>query len=838
MSSREWVEVIAASDRCGSYLYALHLNLIAGLDAAKLAEQPSRALSKDSRHPASQELAPVLRISGRSATCLVGLARQLVDLPAAEEALSRGEMTPAQWRELVTVCRRLPEGVEGERARRVVEATAVAAAATLSRARLAATLEEAALAADPGYAARAMAAGINDRDVVLRPSPLPGCARIVADLEAGDAARVWQVINQIAANALAGDTENPDDGAGEGQGEQERRTKAQLRADVLASLVVGDIAATPETIAQALGQPIPAQPTDHQAAAAAHDDARDLFGDPDSDREDTFGEDGDFDADAEDYADADFAEDAGAESVTAPAPGPADNRAPVRIPTPEQRARLSEIHIVVLADDLIDDEDDEDDDEDIGADEDPEDPEDPKGPGGPGDGPEDGPEGDADDWPDEDPDGWPGDWPSGGPGGSEPGDGGAGGGPEGRLGRDDELDDWEDWPEDRSEDRPEDNSDDSGLTSERGSDSGSSRNDSDDSGGSAGWSSGSPPTPRPTPSPTPPRSAVTSPSPPSPPSSTPANPPGPGRDRPRRTTPHPTRDQPGQSPAHSTAPCPRRPEARPEATGAPPPAPNSLSASTDGTSPADVTSPAAGAGPAAAATDATSDNATPSTVATGSARLRAARAARRARRPLAGYGPFGYVPGAGRLSPEITRAAIRAARWRRLVADQSTGVLLHRSRWTLPAPNRPDRPARAVSTGEQLDLLLAQPAAPDPKDPRTRVEVAYRPSTLLAAFVRSRDATCISPVCHHPTRGGATQLDHTVAYGPHTPTRLRGGLTEAGNLGSICVPWHQAKTHGDWTLEQPSPGSFVWTSPTGLVYHRRATPVLPDLAEVLPDVAS
>ncbi|PWJ47104.1 hypothetical protein SAMN06264364_1411, partial [Quadrisphaera granulorum] len=65
--------------------------------------------------------------------------------------------------------------------------------------------------------------------------------------------------------------------------------------------------------------------------------------------------------------------------------------------------------------------------------------------------------------------------------------------------------------------------------------------------------------------------------------------------------------------------------------------------------------------------------------------------------------------------------------------------------------------------------------------------------------------------------------------------RLRGGLTEAGNLGSICVPWHQAKTHGDWTLEQPSPGTFVWTSPTGLVYHRRATPLLPDLADLLGD---
>ncbi|WP_160289480.1 hypothetical protein, partial [Psychroserpens mesophilus] len=53
LTSREWTEVTAASDRCASYLFALHLNLIAGLDAAKLAENPARAAAKDSRRPAS-----------------------------------------------------------------------------------------------------------------------------------------------------------------------------------------------------------------------------------------------------------------------------------------------------------------------------------------------------------------------------------------------------------------------------------------------------------------------------------------------------------------------------------------------------------------------------------------------------------------------------------------------------------------------------------------------------------------------------------------------------------------------------------------------------------------
>ncbi|TNM54208.1 hypothetical protein FHN55_21980, partial [Streptomyces sp. NP160] len=277
---------------------------------------------------------------------------------------------------------------------------------------------------------------------------------------------------------------------------------------------------------------------------------------------------------------------------------------------------------------------------------------------------------------------------------------------------------------------------------------------------------------------------------------------------------------------------------RTSAAGAPPPAPRSHHAIHSAT---DSATDSASGG----ATDSPPRAAEPAGERAGQ-RLRAARRARaRAQqRPLAGYGPFGHLPGIGRLTPHTTRAAVRAARWRRLVADPATGVLLHRSRWTLPAPDTlpsPHRTGSAASarstrsTAEHLAVLLDQTAAPDPHnpsdpaDPATRVEVSYRPSTLLAAHVRARDGVCISPVCHHSARGGATQLDHTTAWGPPTPTRLRGGLTQAGNLGCICQRWHTAKTHGGWQLVQPSPGSFVWTSPTGLVHHRTATPVLPDL---------
>jgi len=286
LTSREWTEVTAAVERATCYLFSVKLESVARLDAAKLSEQPSRALARDSRRPASDELAPVLRVAGRTATHLVGLARQLAGLPAAEEALTRGLMTPAQLEALADVCRRLPEGPAGDEARSCVEAKAVEAAATLSRARLADALEEAALAADPGFAARSMAAGIQERDVFLRRSRRAGCRQVVAELEAADAARVWQVIQQVAASAQ-------DEGAGSDQ-----RTLAQVRADVLVSLVVGDSSPMPETIAAALD-----------------------------------------------------------EGLGSEAP---DTRAPVHIPTPEEGARLSEIHIVVLADDLADDDPDDD----------------------------------------------------------------------------------------------------------------------------------------------------------------------------------------------------------------------------------------------------------------------------------------------------------------------------------------------------------------------------------------------------------------------------------------------------------------------------------------------
>ncbi|WP_307873881.1 MULTISPECIES: HNH endonuclease signature motif containing protein [unclassified Frankia] len=56
-----------------------------------------------------------------------------------------------------------------------------------------------------------------------------------------------------------------------------------------------------------------------------------------------------------------------------------------------------------------------------------------------------------------------------------------------------------------------------------------------------------------------------------------------------------------------------------------------------------------------------------------------------------------------------------------------------------------------------------------------------------------------------------TDLDHTT---PHS----NGGRTALNNLGLLCRRHHNAKHRGGWKLDQPRPGVFTWTAPTGRTY--------------------
>jgi len=74
-----------------------------------------------------------------------------------------------------------------------------------------------------------------------------------------------------------------------------------------------------------------------------------------------------------------------------------------------------------------------------------------------------------------------------------------------------------------------------------------------------------------------------------------------------------------------------------------------------------------------------------------------------------------------------------------------------------------------------------------------------------------RDTVEVFPFSSRTPR--EADLDHTVPYQPGKP-----GQTRASNLGPLYRKPHRAKTHARWRLEQPAPGIFWWTTPTGQRY--------------------
>jgi Domain of unknown function (DUF222) len=86
---------------------------------------------------------------------------------------------------------------------------------------------------------------------------------------------------------------------------------------------------------------------------------------------------------------------------------------------------------------------------------------------------------------------------------------------------------------------------------------------------------------------------------------------------------------------------------------------------------------------------------------------------------------------------------------------------------------------------------------------------AYRPPPTLRDHVAARDLTCRFPTCRQPAWRG--DLDHTI---PHQ----QGGMTCGCNLGGLCRAHHLVKQHPGWTLRQPAPGIFAWTTPAGHTY--------------------
>jgi hypothetical protein len=190
--------------------------------------------------------------------------------------------------------------------------------------------------------------------------------------------------------------------------------------------------------------------------------------------------------------------------------------------------------------------------------------------------------------------------------------------------------------------------------------------------------------------------------------------------------------------------------------------------------------------------------------------------------------------GFGLLNAAETRDLVRAAsmhpqtRWCMTVVGPDGTAVAHgcspgQHPWS-PAPPDPEAspPAPSLLDGpyarkaEQFfELVRAmklrfEPIAKGTCDHR-HAEERYTPSRKLQHLVRARSVTCTAPGCQ--AQAVYADLDHTTPY-PE-------GSTDECNLGPKCRTHHRAKQAPGWKVEQPEPGVFRWTLPSGRTHTTR-----------------
>jgi hypothetical protein len=105
-------------------------------------------------------------------------------------------------------------------------------------------------------------------------------------------------------------------------------------------------------------------------------------------------------------------------------------------------------------------------------------------------------------------------------------------------------------------------------------------------------------------------------------------------------------------------------------------------------------------------------------------------------------------------------------------------------------------------------------------------EVSRRqPSAALRDYVNTRTPKCVAIGCGRPAE--SCETDHTQDYS-------LGGATSVDNLGPACKHHNLMKLNGGWTLNQPEPGYFVWTTPTGRRFEVEPEPVVEPTPDPVP----
>ena len=161
--------------------------------------------------------------------------------------------------------------------------------------------------------------------------------------------------------------------------------------------------------------------------------------------------------------------------------------------------------------------------------------------------------------------------------------------------------------------------------------------------------------------------------------------------------------------------------------------------------------------------------------------------------------------------------ATRTPRASRLARARPTSV---RPPPSGPPASGPPPPAHRIrpriSRIRPRTVAGAAPAGPADRPVRPRRAQDPVPSLpQLPHLVRVRRPTCTFPGCRQPAR--RCDIDHTVAF-------HHGGLTCLCNLGPLCRRHHRCKQAEGWSLSQPAPGEFLWTTPSGRQYTTRSAP--------------
>ena len=148
-----------------------------------------------------------------------------------------------------------------------------------------------------------------------------------------------------------------------------------------------------------------------------------------------------------------------------------------------------------------------------------------------------------------------------------------------------------------------------------------------------------------------------------------------------------------------------------------------------------------------------------------------------------------------------TLAAGSRSRWCLTITGQDGRAVAHGCARAGPGPPGTDRMAW-LSTVKIVKLETGDCS-------HQRETAAYRVPPALRHLINIRQRSCSSPGCRRPAEH--TDQDHTIPFDQN-------GRTCECNCGPFCRTHHQAKQAPRWHVDQPEPGVFVWTLPSGRSY--------------------